>query len=100
MPLLKDMEVVAFLDTILVPLSLFLTLGYHAYLWHSFKNKPCNTTIGINALRRTAWFHDIKEVTKDIYIYISRSPGPSEFLKILTENERRRCGSQGVHACP
>ncbi|XP_041023056.1 uncharacterized protein LOC121264074 [Juglans microcarpa x Juglans regia] len=55
------MGVVVYLDTILVPLSLFFTLGYHAYLWHSFKNKPCNTTIGINTLTRRAWFQDIKQ---------------------------------------
>ncbi|KAG6643583.1 uncharacterized protein LOC122277317 [Carya illinoinensis] len=55
------MGVMVYLDTILVPLSLFFTLGYHAYLWHSFKNKPCNTTIGINTLTRRAWFQDITQ---------------------------------------
>ncbi|KAJ1384213.1 hypothetical protein SESBI_42716 [Sesbania bispinosa] len=44
-----------YLDTILVPLSLFITIGYHAYLCHTIKNKPSRTTYGINKLRRTAW---------------------------------------------
>lgn len=62
------MGLVVYLDTILVPLSLFLTVGYHTYLWHNFKNKPSNTTIGINALRRKAWFLNIKEVKiEDLY---------------------------------
>ncbi|XP_027353462.1 uncharacterized protein LOC113863893 [Abrus precatorius] len=49
------MGVTAYLDTILVPLSLFITVGYHAYLCHTIKNKPSRTTYGISKLRRTAW---------------------------------------------
>ncbi|KAJ9185498.1 hypothetical protein P3X46_005128 [Hevea brasiliensis] len=55
------MGIIVYLDTVLIPFSLFLMVGYHAYLWHSFKNKPSQTTIGINALRRKGWFLDIKE---------------------------------------
>ncbi|XP_061349884.1 uncharacterized protein LOC133295100 [Gastrolobium bilobum] len=49
------MEVPVYMDTILIPLSLFITLGYHAYLCHTIKNKPSHTSYGINKLRRTAW---------------------------------------------
>ncbi|KAK9291101.1 hypothetical protein L1049_009288 [Liquidambar formosana] len=55
------MGLIAFLDTMLVPSSLFLTVGYHAYLWHNFKNKPSLTTFGIDTLRRRVWFQDMKE---------------------------------------
>ncbi|KAJ6395200.1 hypothetical protein OIU77_020460 [Salix suchowensis] len=46
------MGAIVYLDTILVTSSFFLVAGYHAYLWHSFKNKPSQTTDGIEALRR------------------------------------------------
>ncbi|XP_004302619.1 PREDICTED: uncharacterized protein LOC101304593 [Fragaria vesca subsp. vesca] len=59
------MAVVVYLDTILVPISLFLTVGYHAFLWRSFKNKPSHTTIGINMLKRRAWFLEIKGGDED-----------------------------------
>ncbi|XP_060674503.1 uncharacterized protein LOC132804309 [Ziziphus jujuba] len=54
---------VGYLDTILVPFSLLLTVGYHAYLWYTFKTKPSRTTInvGIESHRRT-WFSDIKKL--------------------------------------
>ncbi|PON60531.1 hypothetical protein PanWU01x14_151430 [Parasponia andersonii] len=55
------MGLVVYLDTILIPSSFFVTVGYHAYLWHSFKTKPSLTTFGINALKRRAWFLDIKD---------------------------------------
>lgn len=55
------MGAVNYLDTILVPLSLFITVGYHAFLWHNFKNNPSITTIGTNTLKRGEWLHGIKE---------------------------------------
>ncbi|EXB54248.1 hypothetical protein L484_013974 [Morus notabilis] len=55
------MGLVVYLDTVLIPLSFFLTVGYHGYLWHNFKNKPSRTTFGINALKRRAWFLDLKD---------------------------------------
>ncbi|KDP21861.1 hypothetical protein JCGZ_00648 [Jatropha curcas] len=36
-------------------------VGYHAYLWHCFKYKTSRTNIGVDALKRKAWFLDIKE---------------------------------------
>ncbi|KAL9428604.1 hypothetical protein AB3S75_030565 [Citrus x aurantiifolia] len=55
------MEVLPYLDSVLISLSLFLMLGYHANLWHSFKTRPLHTSIGIDALRRKFWFQGIKE---------------------------------------
>lgn len=60
------MEVLPYLDSVLISLSLFLMLGYHANLWHSFKTKPLHTSIGIDALRRKFWFQGIKEVSPSI----------------------------------
>lgn len=55
--------VVLYMDTILVPISLFITIGYHAYLWHNLKNNPRLTTIGMNFLRRRLIFQDIQPVS-------------------------------------
>ncbi|KAL5058341.1 hypothetical protein RYX36_029945 [Vicia faba] len=50
-----------YLDTILVPLSLFITIVYHAFLFHSIKNKPSRTTYGIDRLRRNTWGHNLNQ---------------------------------------
>ncbi|XAR55732.1 hypothetical protein NMG60_11035916 [Bertholletia excelsa] len=55
------MTLVLYLDTLLVPLSLFLTLGYHALLWRIFKNKPLQTAVGAHAMRIRAWLEDMKQ---------------------------------------
>ncbi|KAL5738955.1 hypothetical protein ACOSQ2_028135 [Xanthoceras sorbifolium] len=55
------MGVFLYLDTVLIPLSLFLMVGYHANLLHSFKNRPSCTSIGIDALKRKVWFLGLKE---------------------------------------
>ncbi|KAK9723716.1 hypothetical protein RND81_05G020300 [Saponaria officinalis] len=55
------MEVVNYLDTILVPLSLFLSIGYHVFLWHNFNNNPSIITLGINTLKRREWLQGIKQ---------------------------------------
>ncbi|CAK7343546.1 unnamed protein product [Dovyalis caffra] len=59
--LTRKMGVIVYLDTILVPLSLAFMVGYHAYLWQCFKNKPSQTTDGIEALKRKAWFAQLNE---------------------------------------
>lgn len=60
------MRVIAYSDTVLVPLSLFLTVGYHAYLWHNIKHKPAVTTIGHDEQQRKAWFLALKEVIRPV----------------------------------
>ncbi|XP_071735195.1 uncharacterized protein [Rutidosis leptorrhynchoides] len=49
------------MDTILVPLSFFITFGYHAYLWYHFKIKPSATTIGIESIKRKHWLKDMRK---------------------------------------
>ncbi|KAL3826199.1 hypothetical protein ACJIZ3_022228 [Penstemon smallii] len=55
------MEAILYLDSILVPLSLFFTIGYHAYLWHNLRHKPALTTIGINTLKRRQWLRGLNQ---------------------------------------
>ncbi|KAF7144160.1 hypothetical protein RHSIM_Rhsim05G0231300 [Rhododendron simsii] len=73
MPLIdRKMGVILYLDTILVPLSLFLTIGYHAFLWHSYKNKPFLTTIGMHMLRRRSWIQDMQQARpSSIYRFLA-----------------------------
>lgn len=73
MPLMdRKMGVILYLDTILVPLSLFLTIGYHAFLWHSYKNKPFLTTIGMHMLRRRSWIQDMQQARpSSIYRFLA-----------------------------
>ncbi|KAG8374476.1 hypothetical protein BUALT_Bualt11G0136300 [Buddleja alternifolia] len=52
---------ILYLDSILVPLSLFFTIGYHAYLWHNLKHKPALTSIGLNTLKRKALFRQLNQ---------------------------------------
>lgn len=42
-----------YLDAVLMPVSLFLVVGYHVYLWRSLKNKPGATAMGVQWLERT-----------------------------------------------
>ncbi|XP_010252049.1 PREDICTED: uncharacterized protein LOC104593758 [Nelumbo nucifera] len=56
------MGMVIYSDAILVPLSLFLTMGYHAYLLqYYFRNNPTLATTGVDAIRRRMWVLSIKE---------------------------------------
>lgn len=50
-----------YLDTIIVPSSLFFTIGYHAYLWHQFRSKPIITSIGLNMVKRKGWMRELNE---------------------------------------
>ncbi|XP_015089363.1 uncharacterized protein LOC107032288 [Solanum pennellii] len=54
-------DAISYLDTILVPLSLFITIGYHVYLWHHLKHKPSHTTIGMNMLKRRSWLRELNQ---------------------------------------
>ncbi|XP_074284678.1 uncharacterized protein LOC141609702 [Silene latifolia] len=51
---------VNYLDTILVPLSVFVTVGYHVFLWHNFKYNPSVIIQGINSIKRREWLQGIK----------------------------------------
>lgn len=82
------MEMITYLDTILVPLSLFVLIAYHAYLWLIFKSRPSHTTMGIESLRRRIWFLDI-EVIKSKFLIIVHDmielPGPLTFIILATK---------------
>ncbi|KAH6776882.1 transmembrane protein [Perilla frutescens var. hirtella] len=52
---------IVYMDSIIVPISLFLTIGYHAYLWHHLKTKPSQTSIGMNMLKRRAWLRQLNQ---------------------------------------
>ncbi|KAK9734162.1 hypothetical protein RND81_04G119200 [Saponaria officinalis] len=51
---------VSYLDTILVPMSLFLSVGYHVFLWHNYKHNPSIIILGLNSLKRRHWLQGIK----------------------------------------
>ncbi|CAL0299949.1 unnamed protein product [Lupinus luteus] len=52
-----------YLDMILVPLGLFINIGYHVWLWHKVRTHPSSTIIGINAHGRRFW---VPAMLKDI----------------------------------
>ncbi|XP_047948888.1 uncharacterized protein LOC125194688 [Salvia hispanica] len=52
---------VVYVESIVVPMSLFLTIGYHAYLWQKLKTKPSQTTIGMNMLKRRSWLRQLNQ---------------------------------------
>ncbi|KAF5750733.1 hypothetical protein HS088_TW03G01072 [Tripterygium wilfordii] len=54
------MGVIGYLDSVLAPLSLFLMIGYHTYVWQYFKHRQSQTTIGIDAIRRKSWFSHLE----------------------------------------
>ncbi|XP_008782672.1 uncharacterized protein LOC103702144 [Phoenix dactylifera] len=47
------------LDLILMPLSICLTAGYHAYLWHASNAKNPVSNVGLSMKRRKAWAQTI-----------------------------------------
>ncbi|GMI78700.1 hypothetical protein like AT4G31330 [Hibiscus trionum] len=44
-----------YLDMVLVPLSLAMSLAYHWWLWHKVRTQPLSTIIGTNATGRRFW---------------------------------------------
>ncbi|KAE8678668.1 hypothetical protein F3Y22_tig00111402pilonHSYRG00062 [Hibiscus syriacus] len=48
-----------YLDVILVPLSILLTIAYHCWLWLKVRTHPLTTIIGTNAAGRRFWVSDI-----------------------------------------
>jgi len=52
------------LDLMLVPASLFLIAGYHAYIWQCSKSEHPVTSIGLSMMKRRAWLAEILPVSK------------------------------------
>ncbi|CAN4075795.1 unnamed protein product [Withania somnifera] len=48
-----------YLDVILVPLGLIISLAYHIWLWQKVKRQPLSTIIGTNANGRRLWVSSI-----------------------------------------
>ncbi|KAK9097707.1 hypothetical protein Syun_024752 [Stephania yunnanensis] len=51
-----------YMDLILVPLGILLSISYHAWLWHKVKTQPFSTIIGTNAAGRRSW---VESMMKD-----------------------------------
>ena len=51
-----------YLDLLLIPSSLFISLSYHLWLWHKIQASPRSTVIGINSAGRRQWAVSIMEV--------------------------------------
>ncbi|KAI9070657.1 hypothetical protein K1719_022128 [Acacia pycnantha] len=51
-----------YMDVILVPLAILMSIGYHVWLWHRVRTQPHTTTIGINASGRRNW---VNQMIKD-----------------------------------
>lgn len=60
-------------DSIVVPLSLLIAVGYHVFLWNTFKHNPSRTSLGIDSSKRKAWFRDIKEVFFFFFLFFLTS---------------------------
>ncbi|XP_073302347.1 uncharacterized protein [Primulina huaijiensis] len=48
-----------YLDVILVPLGLLVSISYHVWLWHMVRTQPFSTIIGTNARGRRFWVASI-----------------------------------------
>lgn len=60
---LSDMEWrKCYLDVVLVPLGLFITMGYHVWLWHKVRTQPLSTFIGMNVNGRRFWVSAMMKV--------------------------------------
>ncbi|KAI4365547.1 hypothetical protein MLD38_021524 [Melastoma candidum] len=78
------MEFLSYSDTVLVPLSLFLTIGYHAYLFRVFKSRPTATAIGIDSLKRKEWFFELKDGDDKKGMLVVQSMRNTKIITILT----------------
>ncbi|KAF8392789.1 hypothetical protein HHK36_021026 [Tetracentron sinense] len=45
----------SYLDLMLVPLGLLMTIAYYGWLWHKVRTQPLTTIIGTNAAGRRLW---------------------------------------------
>ncbi|KAF5178274.1 hypothetical protein FRX31_032138 [Thalictrum thalictroides] len=45
----------SYLDVVLVPLGLLITIAYHVWLWHKVRTEPHSTIIGTNSTGRRMW---------------------------------------------
>ncbi|KFK31732.1 hypothetical protein AALP_AA6G151800 [Arabis alpina] len=72
------------IDSVLVPLSLFIAVGYHVFLWNTFKHNPSRTSLGIDSSKRKSWFRDIKEGDDKTGMLAVQSLRNKKMVTILT----------------
>ncbi|XP_042515954.1 uncharacterized protein LOC122090173 [Macadamia integrifolia] len=75
---------ISYLDTILVPTSLFLLMGYHAYLWHIFKKNPSSTSSGADRRASSMWVLSIQQDYEKKGILAVQSLRNSQMSTILS----------------
>ncbi|XP_043723727.1 uncharacterized protein LOC122670805 [Telopea speciosissima] len=78
------MGAISYLDTILVPSSLFLLMVYHAYLWHIFKKNPSFTSTGADRRSRSMWVLSIQKENEKRGILAVQSLRNSQMSTILS----------------
>uniref|UniRef100_M4EXX8 DUF599 domain-containing protein n=1 Tax=Brassica campestris TaxID=3711 RepID=M4EXX8_BRACM len=71
-------------DSVLVPLSVFIAVGYHVFLWNTFKHNPSRTSLGIDSSKRKSWFRDIKEGDDKTGMLAVQSLRNKKMVTILT----------------
>ncbi|KAL1207876.1 hypothetical protein V5N11_015496 [Cardamine amara subsp. amara] len=71
-------------DSVLVPLSLVIAIGYHVFLWNTFKHNPSRTSLGIDSSKRKSWFRDIKEGDDKTGMLAVQSLRNKKMVTILT----------------
>ncbi|CAA7041617.1 unnamed protein product [Microthlaspi erraticum] len=71
-------------DSVLVPLSVFIAVGYHVFLWNTFKHNPSRTSLGIDSSRRKSWFREIKEGDDKTGMLAVQSLRNKKMVTILT----------------
>ncbi|CAH8342675.1 unnamed protein product [Eruca vesicaria subsp. sativa] len=71
-------------DSVLVPLSVFIAVGYHVFLWNTFKHNPSRTSLGIDSSKRKSWFRDIKEGDDKTGLLAVQSLRNKKMVTILT----------------
>ncbi|KAI7735927.1 hypothetical protein M8C21_012685, partial [Ambrosia artemisiifolia] len=48
-----------YLDLVMVPFSILMSLCYHVWLWHKIRTQPLSTVMGANAHARRVWVSTI-----------------------------------------
>ncbi|XP_073300791.1 uncharacterized protein [Primulina huaijiensis] len=66
-----------YLDVILVPLGLLISVAYHVWLWHMVRTRPLSTIIGTNARGRRFW---VASIMKSMCISTGDSMCPLQWL--------------------
>lgn len=72
-----------YLDLILVPLGLLISLSYHVWLWHKVRTQPLTTVIGTNARGRRLWVSAMIKVISILVLYTSKNNTKIKEFKVI-----------------